>query len=79
MKIPSKKICDLCGITVAKKHEILYHTVKPFVTIRMDEPVSYANMEGNTTKSNFHFCDSCFYEISVQAEKALKERDQNAR
>ena len=74
MKVLSKKVCDMCGCTVATKYEILYHTAKPFVTIRLDEPVTYGNMEKHTTKSKLHFCTTCFCEISCVAEKKLKER-----
>lgn len=69
----STKICDLCGDEVAIQYEILYHTVKPFVTIRLDEPTTYSNMDEHTTKSKMHFCTDCFYKISEQAAKELNK------
>ena len=79
MKIPSEKICDLCKKTIAIKSGLLYHTKRSFVTIRTDDPGRYVNVLEHTTKGKMHFCYPCFLEISVQAEQALKEREQSDR
>lgn len=73
MDVPGKKYCDICGEEIAVKHSILYHTERPYVTLRMDKPVTYVNYEENTTKSKIHLCLPCWFAMCGKVKQSLKE------
>lgn len=78
MIISATKYCDICNKAVARKATLLYHTINPYVTLRTDDPVTYANMESNTTSGKLHICRDCFKKISLGPGEIVKEYREKA-
>lgn len=72
--ISKHKRCDKCGDLVAEK-SLLWHTVKDYVTIRLDECPGYVRQENNTVVSKRHYCFHCWVGIAHQMEKEDKPCD----
>lgn len=62
MIIRPQKICDNCEKIVATK-SIFWHTTKDYVTVRTDDVPGYCNYEAHTSRSELHYCRSCWNKI----------------
>jgi hypothetical protein len=73
MIVSAAKYCDVCDKIVARKATLLYHTIAPYVTLRTDDPVTYVNMEDNTTRGKLHICRDCFKRMFMIYESQVKK------
>lgn len=61
MKVPARKVCNICDRTVATKYGLRYHTDKYYVTLRSDS-CTYPDV-GPTVKGEVHICKDCWTEL----------------
>lgn len=66
MIISASKNCNGCGIKVATRDFILWHTDRDYVTVHEDDTPGYANYEDATTRANLHYCRKCWSIITKQ-------------
>jgi hypothetical protein len=58
--------CDICGIVVAEKETVFFHTKSTFFTIRRDDYCSsYIDDISHTKKSKIHICGDCWKQIEA--------------
>ena len=60
MIISASKNCDGCGVKVATKDFILWHTDRDYVTVKEDDTPGYVNYEDHTTRTDLHYCRKCW-------------------
>ena len=66
MIISASKNCDGCGVKVATKDFIIWHTDRDYKTVRGDDAPTYANYEDATTRVDQHYCRKCWSIITKQ-------------
>ena len=67
MIISASKNCDGCGVKVATKDFIIWHTDRDYKTVRGDDAPTYANYEDATTRVDQHYCRKCWSIIPLSS------------